>query len=299
MSKGRIVLVAPSGYAPDPSAIDLAARRLSARGWLVEADDAVFQRHHRFAGTDEQRASSLMEASVSGADVVMAIRGGYGISRLLPILDWQALGRAARDGTRFIGHSDFTAFQLALLAKTGQVSLAGPMACYDFGSVEVSQFTLRHFKKFMCEGQDAVSVRASGQPKCAVQGQLWGGTLAMVNALLATPWFPKVNSGVLFLEDIGEHPYRIERMLLQLVQSGVIAKQSAVVLGNFAGYQLAPNDNGYSLDTVVDYIRTQTDTPIFNGLPFGHCRDKLTLPVGGWAEIETSRGGYRFSFRLS
>lgn len=121
----------------------------------------------------------------------------------------------------------------------------------------------------------------------------------MVTAQLSTPWMPKMKGGILFLEDVGEHPYRIERMLLQLVQSGLLGNQAAVLMGDFSGYQQSSNDNGYSLDTVVEYLRTLTDTPIFTGLPFGHCPDKLTLPVGGNAEIEPARSGYRVSYCLT
>jgi muramoyltetrapeptide carboxypeptidase len=131
-----------------------------------------------------------------------------------------------------------------------------------------------------------------------VRGTLWGGNLTMLTSLLGTKWFPKVEGGILFLEDIGEHPYRLERMLLQLLQAGVLARQGAIMFGDFSGYQLAANDNGYSFDVVVQYIRQLTDTPVLTGLPFGHCRDKLTLPVGGVAEIESLRGGYRFSFGM-
>jgi muramoyltetrapeptide carboxypeptidase len=293
-----MVFVAPSGYAPDPLAVDLAASRLTALGWLVEAGDAVFERHQRFAGADDLRANSLMQAAQSGADVVMAIRGGYGLLRLLPVLDWRVIQKAIRNGTRFVGHSDFTAFHLALLARTGQVSLAGPMACYDFGSEAVSPFTKRHFKQFMQLAHDSIVVRAVRQPKVSVRGTLWGGNLTMLTSLLGTKWFPKVEGGILFLEDIGEHPYRLERMLLQLLQAGVLARQGAIMFGDFSGYQLAANDNGYSFDVVVQYIRQLTDTPVLTGLPFGHCRDKLTLPVGGVAEIESLRGGYRFSFGM-
>jgi muramoyltetrapeptide carboxypeptidase len=293
-----MVFVAPSGYAPDPATVDLAASRLAALGWVVEAGDAVFERHQRFAGADDLRASSLMQAAQSGADVVMAIRGGFGMSRLLPVLDWKAIQRAIRNGTHFVGHSDFTAFHLALLARTGQVSLAGPMACYDFGSESVSPFTKRHFKQFMHIGHDSVLVRAAKQPKVSARGTLWGGNLTMLTSLLGTKWFPKVDGGILFVEDIGEHPYRLERMLLQLLHAGVLARQGAIMLGDFSGYQLAANDNGYSIDVVVDYIRQLTDIPVLTGLPFGHCRDKLTLPVGGVAELESSRGGYRLSFGM-
>ncbi|HEU4622719.1 MAG TPA: LD-carboxypeptidase, partial [Burkholderiaceae bacterium] len=230
----------------------------------------------------------------SPARLVLAVRGGYGLTRLLDAIDWQALGRAARSGRKlFIGHSDFTVFHLALLAKGKAVSFAGPMAAYDFGGKTVSAFTERHFWGLLGAHEYGVTVRAARQPRVAVEGTLWGGNLAMVASLVGTPWWPKVRDGVLFLEDVNEHPYRVERMLYQLHHAGILAQQRAVLLGDFSGYQLAANDNGYDFDRMVAHARGRFGVPILTGLPFGHCPDKLTLPVGGHVVLESMRGGYR------
>jgi muramoyltetrapeptide carboxypeptidase len=102
----------------------------------------------------------------------------------------------------------------------------------------------------------------------------------VLNALLATKHFPKVKGGILFLEDVNEHPYRIERSLLQLHQAGVLNAQKAVVLGSFNEFKTSPLDRGFSLKGVVEYLRSQTKTPILTGLPFGHVPTKVTMPVG-------------------
>ena len=107
----------------------------------------------------------------------------------------------------------------------------------------------------------------------------------MVNALLGTPHFPQVDQGVLFLEDVNEHPYRIERNLLQLHQAGVLDRQSAIILGAFTDFKPSPLDKGYKLKTVIDYLRTLTRTPILTGLPFGHIPTKVTLPVGAMVDL--------------
>jgi muramoyltetrapeptide carboxypeptidase len=109
---------------------------------------------------------------------------------------------------------------------------------------------------------------------------LWGGNLAVLVSLLGTPYFPQVKNGVLFLEDVGEHPYRIERMLTQLLYAGVLAQQKAVVLGQFSNYKLTPHDKGFKLDSVVAWLRSQLKVPVLTDLPFGHVRTKLCLPVG-------------------
>ena len=112
----------------------------------------------------------------------------------------------------------------------------------------------------------------------------------MVAHLAGTPYFPTVEGGILFLEDVGEVPYRVERMLYQLHHAGVLAAQRAIVLGRFTEYTLSPNDGGYDLDSAIAQLRSVCATPILTGLPFGHVRDKLTLPVGGHCALDVRAG---------
>jgi muramoyltetrapeptide carboxypeptidase len=114
---------------------------------------------------------------------------------------------------------------------------------------------------------------------------LWGGNLSVLCTLLGTPFWPKVTSGVLFLEDIAEHPYRIERLLTQLLQSGVLARQKALVLGQFTGYELGSHDRGFSLKTVVQWLQSKLTIPVLTNLPFGHVQTKVLLPVGAKVDL--------------
>ena len=127
-------------------------------------------------------------------------------------------------------------------------------------------------------------------PDFAGEGTLWGGNLAMVAHLVGTPHLPRVDGGILFLEDIGEHPYRIERMLYQLHFAGVLARQRAVLLGSFNGYELGANDNGYDAAAMVAHVRARLCPHLFTGLPFGHAPEKLTLPVGGRCALDVRDG---------
>jgi muramoyltetrapeptide carboxypeptidase len=223
---------------------------------------------------------------------VMAVRGGYGLTRLLSQIQWKKITRAKKI---WIGHSDFTAFNLALWAHTQEQSYAGPMASYDFGGSEISAFTEKHFWNFLKQQHTVLKVRAAVQPQVSAQGTLWGGNLTVLNSLIGTPHFPQVKSGILFLEDVNEHPYRIERMLYQLHDAGVLKQQRALLLGDFSAYRLGLRDNGYSFDTMLAHLREKFSLPIFTHLPFGHCANKLTLPVGGYARVEGVRGGYQLS----
>lgn len=285
-----IGIVAPSGYAPDPAVIDRAVARLRAAGARVTLFCNPADRFERFGANDSERVAQLHAAANDPSiDIVIALRGGYGLSRILPLLDFDLL---ARSGKLFVGHSDFTAFQMALLAKTGAVSFAGPMICDDFGRDTTSQFTLDHF--WQCLTSDAVTItsdHSSHQP-VQVAGPLWGGNLAMLAHLVGSPYLPDIDGGILFLEDINEHPFRIERMLLQLLHAGVLQKQKAIVLGDFSGGRVTEYDNGFDFDSVIAHLRGCMTVPVVTGLPFGHVVDKVTLPVGAQAALSAYSQGW-------
>ena len=115
--------------------------------------------------------------------------------------------------------------------------------------------------------------------------QLWGGNLAILSSLVGTPYLPQVKGGVLFLEDVAEHPYRVERMLTQLLHAGILARQKAIVLGQFTEYKLGSHDKGFKLQTVVTWLRSQLKIPVLTNLPYGHVATKVLLPVGGSVDL--------------
>jgi muramoyltetrapeptide carboxypeptidase len=222
-------------------------------------------------------------------ELAIAVRGGYGWSRLIDRLDFSALAAARK---RWMGYSDFTAFQLAALAHAGMTTFAGPMAAFDFGAVTPSAFTLDHCWKVLDSDRCEIECALDG-PDFTGEGTLWGSNLAMVAHLVGTPHLPRIDGGILFLEDIGESPYRVERMLYQLHFAGVLARQRAVLLGTFNGYTLSESDNGYDAAAMVAHARARFGVRIYTGLPFGHCPEKLTLPVGGRCALEVKDGRAR------
>lgn len=279
-------LYAPSGFALDPAMVDRAVTRLSAMWEEVTVDPTCRTRSQRFAANDDERLAAVLRmAGDPRVDVAIALRGGYGWTRLLPRLDFAAL---ARNETRWLGYSDFTAFQLAALAHAGMTTFAGPVVS-DFGAAEPSAFTFDHCFGLLDQSRYEVACALEG-PDVVCAGTLWGGNLAMVAHLCGTPYFPTVEGGILFLEDVGETPYRIERMLYQLHHAGVLDRQNAVLLGHFTEYTLSDNDGGYDVDVAVDHLRGLCRAPVLTGLPFGHVRDKLTLPVGGRCELLARAG---------
>jgi muramoyltetrapeptide carboxypeptidase len=284
-----LTLYSPAGVLAKAAPLKLAAKRLKALGFEVRIDPDALARSQRFAGDDETRLAALHRVAEQAPGVALASRGGYGLTRLLDRIDWPLLARSIERGTRWVGHSDLTALQLGLLAQpkfgAAAVTWAVPLACDDFGRADadggVDEVTRDCFLEAMGGALEAVGFRTeAGFDGLERHGTLWGGNLCMVNSLLGTKYLPRIRGGVLFLEDVNEHPYRIERNLLQLHQAGVLDAQKAVVLGQFTAWRKSPLDRGYGLKTVVAQLRAMTRTPILTGLPFGHVQPKVTLPVG-------------------
>jgi len=307
----HIYVYSPAGAVRDRAAFRRGIKQLQALGHEVEIDLDALSSWQRFAGDDATRLAAIGRAAASRADVTLISRGGYGLTRLLPHMPWRDLARSVERGTRWVGFSDFTVLQLGLLARTpGAVTWAGPALCEGFGAADATDASEGHGGVATGGGPDEImlacfddlvsgvgegtgwrlrapDVAALGprQGSLARHAPLWGGNLCMVTSLLATPWWPDVKGGVLFLEEVGEHPYRVERMLLQLLHAGVLARQKAIVLGDFSDYRLGPHDRGYTLAKVIDHLRAQLKVPVLTGLPFGHTPTKVLLPVGAHVDL--------------
>jgi muramoyltetrapeptide carboxypeptidase len=263
----KLTIFSPAGVVAEPASLRRAAKRLAALGFEASVDADAAARHQRFAGDDDRR---------------LAARGGYGLTRLLDRIDWPRLARSVERGTRWVGCSDMTALQMGLLAHARAPSWAGPMAAGDFGRAEgIDEVTADGFREAMAGELEAIGFRTeAGFDGLAVRGPLWGGNLAMLCSLLGTPHFPRVKGGVLFVEEVNEHPYRVERGLLQLQQAGVLDAQKAVLVGAVTAFKPSPLDRGYGLKAAIAHLRSRSPVPILTGLPFGHVPTKVCLPVG-------------------
>lgn len=299
----HIYIYSPSSAVRDKAAFRRGVARLKKLGHEVEIDEAALGSHMRFAGDDATRLAAIARAAASGADVALISRGGYGLTRILPDLPYKQIAKAIERGTQFVGLSDFTALQCALMARTGATTWAGPALGEDFGTEAAPDDIMEAcFADFACgqgEGSGWQLPKGDLQPLAARSGKhgeevptlqvrnatLWGGNLTVLCSLVGTPWLPRVKGGILFLEDANEHPYRIERQLTQLLHAGILGEQKAVLLGSFNRYQLSPHDKGFKLQTVVDWLRSKTKVPVLTGLPFGHVPTKVMLPVGHKVEL--------------
>ena len=276
-----LTLFTPSGVLLKAAPLRLAAKRLSAMGFEVKIDEAALAKQQRFGGSDDVRLEALHRVASESPSIALATRGGYGLTRLLDWLDWKKLARSVDRGTRWVGYSDMTALQMGMLAHTGATTWCGPLGVDDFGRAELDEVTPDCFAEAMAGELEAVGFRTeNGFDGLQAKGVLWGGNLTVLTSLLGTPHWPQVKGGILFVEDVNEHPYRVERMLLQLHQAGVLARQKAVLIGAVSDWKRSPMDRGYDLKAMVAHVRSVTRAPVLTGVPFGHVSTKVTMPFG-------------------
>ncbi|WP_431634200.1 LD-carboxypeptidase [Dyella sp. KULCS107] len=298
MPATHVHLIAPSGYAADPAAMTRGVARLRAAGYVVENEAVLDRAELRFAGSDAERAADInaLAGLDTLPDIALVTRGGYGAARLLEHLHFDALReRLAGNALAMVGHSDFTAVQLALQARSGLVTFSGPLLA-DLGAEPEDADTLDQFRQVLSAPSAEVRWACGGHASLDVEGPLWGGNLAVLCSLLGTPYFPRIDGGILFVEDVGEPPFRIERLLYQLHLSGVLGRQRALLLGRFSDCRPGPRDNGYTLEAAFDQLRTVAGIPVIDGLPHGHGCGQLTLPFGAPARLRVEGTAARLGF---
>ncbi len=298
--KKHIYIYSPSSAVRDKASFKRGIARLKTLGHEVEVDESALASHQRFAGDDETRLAAIHRAAASGADIALISRGGYGLTRILPGINYKAVAKAVAKGTQFVGLSDFTAFQSALLAKTGAISWAGPALGEDFGVDGTADDIMEACFDDLVSGQGegagwqlpkttpmVFAATAKSTDFKVNNAVLWGGNLSVLSSLVGTPYLPHIKGGILFLEDVHEHPYRIERMLTQLLHAGVLAQQKAIIFGQFTHFKLVAHDKGFKLATVVQWLQSQVKARVLTGLPFGHVPTKVLLPVGAPVSLVT------------
>lgn len=297
-SSARIAVLSLSG-AVVPERLGAGVERLNALGYTTLGADAAAAQWRYFAGTDDARLAALNAALDSDAEIVMFTRGGYGISRLLHRIDW---ARVAASGKVFCGFSDVTAFSLAALARGNYITFSGPMAAAEFAQAdqpEARDFTESQFHAFLRSSTAYRYPECSSDVAAAAQtidGTLWGTNLCVLTHLIGTPYMPQIDNGILVLEDVGEAPYRVERMFWQLKHAGILDRQRAIILGAFTDCGApAGMRYPYSMTEAIETLREIAPCPVLTGFPFGHIPAKVTLPIGAPARLEMSGTSYTLS----
>jgi len=298
LKKGDTVgLITPGSYISD-EALETAVKNLEEEGFVVKLSKNIRAQRGFTAGSDQERLDDLHSMFAdTQVDAVWCARGGYGCSRLLPNIDYKLIKRNPKV---FIGYSDITALHTAIVQETGLVCFHGPVGASDF-----SDYTKMHFQKLLLEPQEPFTISLSAdnvetgtedevfqtqtiRPGKAT-GELVGGNLSLLAALAGTPYSFNAKNKLVFIEDIGEKPYRIDRMLTQLRQASNLDTAAGIALGIFADCQADEDDLSLSLmETLTDRL-ADLDIPVIYGLSFGHITNQCTLPVGIAASLDTER----------
>lgn len=295
-------IIAPASAPPDPKVVDHAVKVLKRLGFRVKLAPNVHKRHGFLAGTDRERASDVMRMFTDKkVDAVLCVRGGYGTARLLPMLDYKAIRANAKI---FVGFSDITSLHCAFLREAKLISFHGPMLVSDFANAEMPEFTVKSFletlsgkRMGLCDGYAGKTVKILRRG--VARGQLVGGNLALLCTTLGTRWRPEFKGRILFLEDIGEQPYRFDRMLTQLLNCGLLQKVAGVVVGLNADCEdpkaKATTEYRQTLEDVLRERLLPLKIPMVMGLPFGHVAHNGTLPFGIKVELDANRGELNFA----
>lgn len=279
-------MAAPASAALDAADAHAGIAALRARGLTVEPGRAFVQPDGFLSGPDDERADELNALlSRTDLDAVVCLRGGYGVLRLLDLVDYDA-ARAARP--LVVGYSDITALHLALYARCGLTGLSGPMVAPDWPHLDADSEA--HFWR-LAGGEAGVEIAGPGSERPfglasgTAEGVLFGGNLTMVAALVGTPYFPDMTGAILVVEDVGEAPYRIDGLLARLRLAGVLGQLGGLVFGLFTGADPLPDRPSATVDEVLDHYAQFVDGPVAAGLTYGHVRRRVTLPIGVRARL--------------
>ena len=294
----RVALIAPAGPLLERDDLSRAEALTRALGWEPRLGAHAGRHHGYFAGTDEERLADLNAALADPEiDGVWCIRGGFGITRYLDRVDVDAFARRPKP---VIGFSDVTALLLGLYARTGVVTFHGPMARQPMGP-----FNRDHFERVLAVPAAAGPLGRLPQPEGvllaqqnriatlvggAAEGPLVGGNLTLVQALVGTPWLPSLDGALLFLEDVGEEIYRVDRMLGHLRLAGLLAGVAGVIVGRFTEMGRRGADGAMGFDAVLAAHLEPLGVPVAFGFPIGHIDEQWTLPIGVRARFDATAG---------
>lgn len=295
---GTIGLAAPAGVINEAE-LQESVENIAKLGFKAKTNPGSLNRNGYFAGTDKERAAMLMELFTDPeVDAIMCVRGGYGAARILPYLDFAAI----RSNPKIlIGYSDITALHAALYQQAGLVSFHGPVGTSTFNEYSIDNFTrvlikpeqTALFYKSLTDGDKPENQLTTIRTGTAA-GTLFGGNLSIVASLIGTPYDVSYQGGIVYLEEVGEEPYRVDRMLTQMIQAGKFNGVRGVALGIFKNCQSKEKESGinnsFSLMEVLTDRLYPLGIPVVYGLSFGHVENKLTLPFGIRAEIDSGAG---------
>lgn len=287
ISRGDTIgLVSPASVLSDRSAYGKIAAKLRSMGYRIREGEHARRRHGNFAGTDTERASDLM-SMFRDPDIsaIMAYRGGWGSGRILDHLDYEVIRSHPK---ALVGFSDITALLLGIYARTGLITFHGPV-----GKSKWTSFTTESFRKAL-HGTGPYTMKGSKRFHHPIRdgrakGRLLGGNLSVLTSLIGSEYLPDFRNAILFVEDVGEGYYRIDRMMTQLALCGILDEINGFIFGTCTDCS-RDSPQAHGLNQVLDHHIGSRNIPAFSGFSFGHVDDTLTLPVGLPARMDAGAG---------
>ncbi len=295
LNKSDVIgIISPASSPHDLEKIDKGTKYLEKLGYRVEVGKHVGKNHGYLAGTDEERLEDLHAMFKNKAvKAIINVRGGYGSGRLLDKINYNLIKQNPKI---FVGYSDITALQMAFLRKTGLVTFAGPMVAVDFSAKKVDPFTEEVFWKTITSSKKIGKItnpqneRFYHLTKGRGEGTLVGGNLALLTSIMGTAYQPDFTNTILLLEDIGEEPYRIDRMFYQLKHANVFKKAKGIVLGRFVDCYLKDKSNpSLTLNDVISDYFEHLKIPVLYNVKHGHIKQNITIPWGLKTKVNASR----------
>ncbi len=294
LNKGDVIgIISPASSPDDLSKIESGAEYLEKQGYRVEIGNNVGKVHGYLAGSDEERLDDFHEMfSNKNVKAIFSVRGGYGSGRLLDRIDFNLIKKNPKI---LVGYSDITALQMAIFKKTGLVTFAGPMLATDF-SGRINKFAEENFWKIITNTKKIGKIHNPRDEKFYAltkgrgEGKILGGNLALLNSLMGTPFFPSFKDSILIIEDIGEAPYKVDRLLNQLRLAKVFDEIKGVILGRFVDcYETDKSKKTIKLNEVIEHYFGTLKIPVIYSFSHGHIKENLTIPFGINCKINTSK----------
>ncbi len=306
LQRGDVVgLIEPAGFSDGPEQVEAVKAVIVAMGLVPRVGAHVGARYGYLAGTDAQRASDINAMYRDDAvRAIFAIRGGWGCARLLPLLDWEVIRSNPKV---LIGFSDITALHLAFAARTGFPTLHAPNAANSWQAITWDSLWRLVFSGEAPELRLAPSVAPflpsdDGKGDSGLvtirsgkaRGRLVGGNLSVLSTLMGTPWLPDFDNAILFLEEVNEAEYRIDRMLNQLALSGILGKLAGVIVGQCTRCASGvPGYLGFTVPQLLDQYLSPLGIPVVHGANIGHVGNQLCMPSGARVELDAGAGTLR------
>jgi muramoyltetrapeptide carboxypeptidase len=293
--KGDVIgVISPASSPLDPVNLDSGVNYIEKLGYRVEVGKNVGKVNGYLAGSDEERADDLNSMFKNkNVKAIICLRGGYGAFRILDRINYKLIRNNPKI---FVGFSEITALQNAILHKAGLITFAGPMVASDFAN-DVSSYTEELFWRLLTSNKKLGRIRypdqskLSGITKGSATGRILGGNLAVFNALIGSPYFPLLKDRILLLEDVAELPYKIDRMFNQLRMIKVFTKVKGIVLGRFVDcYEHDPMKKTLTLGEVMEDYLNDLNIPVVYTFPHGHIKDKVTVPIGINIKMNATKG---------